>query len=205
MTLLIPFKMLYDLIKQNRTYRRFEQDKKISENELKELIDLARLTPSPRNRQSLKFIISNTDEVNDKIFPTLSWAGALAGWNKPEEGEEPSAYVIILGDNSILPKVKNAYHNVASGFVAQSILLGAAEKGYGGCTIAAIQRQKLRAKLNIPEHLEILLVLALGVPKETVVIEKMPKNGNYDYWRDENNIHHVPKRSLNEILINYCK
>ncbi len=197
--------MIKQLILKNRTYRRFKQDKKISENELKDLVDLARLTPSPRNRQSLKFIISNTSKINDKIFPTLSWAGALTDWEGPEEGERPSAYVIILGDNSILPKVEKSYHEVASGFVAQSILLGAVEKGYGGCTIAAIQRQKLRTELNIPEHFEILLVLALGVPAETVVIEKMPETGNYDYRRDENNVHHVPKRSLNDILINYCE
>ncbi len=197
--------MIKQLILKNRTYRRFEQYKKISENELKDLIELARLTPSPRNRQSLKFIISNTPEINNKIFPTLSWAGALTDWNGPEEGERPSAYVIILGDNSILPKVEKSYHEVASGFVAQSILLGAVEKGYGGCTIAAIQRQRLRTELNISEHLEILLILALGVPNETVVTEKMPESGNYDYWRDENKVHHVPKRSLNDILINYCK
>ncbi|MCF6184205.1 MAG: nitroreductase family protein [Bacteroidales bacterium] len=197
--------MIKQLILKNRTYRRFKQDKKISENELKDLVDLARLTPSPRNRQSLKFIISNTSKINDKIFPTLSWAGALTDWEGPEEGERPSAYVIILGDNSILPKVEKSYHEVASGFVAQSILLGAVEKRYGGCTIAAIQRQKLRTELNIPEHFEILLVLALGVPAETVVIEKMPETGNYDYRRDENNVHHVPKRSLNDILINYCE
>ncbi len=197
--------MIKKLILKNRTYRRFKQHKKISENELKDLIDLARLTPSPRNRQSLKFIISNTPEINNKIFPTLSWAGALTDWNGPEEGERPSAYVIILGNNSILPKVEKSYHEVASGFVAQSILLGAVEKGYGGCTIAAIQRQKLRTELNIPEHLEILLILALGVPNETVVTEKMPESGNYDYWRDENKVHHVPKRSLDDILINYCE
>ncbi len=193
--------MIKTLIQKNRTYRRFKQSYRISTEELSEFVDLARLTPSPRNRQALKFFISNMAEQNEKIFKTLSWAGTLSDWNGPEEGEKPSAYIIILGDNSILPKVEKSYHETASGFVAQSILLGAVEKGYGGCTVAAIQRQKLKSELRIPEHFDILLVLALGVPNEEVVIEKMPDNEDYNYWRDEKGIHHVPKRSLNEIII----
>jgi len=194
--------MIKTLILKNRTCRRFKNSVSISQEELKTLIDLARLSPSPRNRQSLKFFISNSEESNNIIFPTLSWAGALSNWKGPAENEKPSAYIIILGDHSILPKVEKSYHEVASGIVTQSILLGAVEKGYGGCTIAAIQRTVLRKELNIPEHLEILLVLALGVPNETVVIEDMPDNENYNYWRDKNLIHHVPKRHLDEIVIN---
>ncbi len=195
--------MIKNLILKNRTYRRFKEEINIPEKELFDLIDLARLTPSPRNRQSLKFFISNTTEINNKIFPTLSWAGALPDWKGPSKGERPSAYIIILGDNSIFPKVENTYHDVASGYVAQSILLGAIEKGYGGCTIAAVQRQKLKQELKLPEHFDILLVLTLGVPNENIIIENMPENGNYNYWRDENQIHHVPKRSLKEIIIKY--
>lgn len=193
--------MIKNLILKNRTYRRFKSDVFISENDLKELVNLARLSPSPRNRQSLKFFISNSEDINNKIFPALSWASALPDWEGPSVNERPSAYIIILSDYSILPKVEKTYHEVASGFVAQSILLGAVEKGYGGCTIAAIQRSVLRKKLNIPEHLVILLVLALGMPDETVIIEDMPDDGNYNYRRDENQIHYVPKRSLDEILI----
>lgn len=194
--------MIKNLILKNRTYRRFKQDIKISINDLYDLIDLARLTPSPRNRQSLKFYLSNEEKQNEKIFATLSWAGALPEWRGPSESEKPAAYIIILGDNSILPKVKNSYHDVASGFAAQSILLGAAEKGYGACTVAAVQRQKLKKELNLPEYFDILLVLALGVPAETVIITEMPADGNYNYWRDEKQIHYVPKRSLEEIIIN---
>ncbi|NOZ34618.1 MAG: nitroreductase family protein [Chlorobi bacterium] len=193
--------MLKKLILKNRTYRRFKEKIDIPKKDLVDLVDLARLTASPRNRQSLKFFISNSTEENEKIFKTLSWAGALPDWQGPEEGERPSAYIIILGDNSILPKIEKSYHEVASGFVAQSILLGAVEKGYGGCTIAAIQRKKLKSELNIPEHLDILLVLALGVPDKEIIIEKIPDNGNYNYWRDENGVHHVPKRNLDEIII----
>jgi len=194
--------MIKNLIKKNRTFRRFKQNINISEIDLKELIDLARLSASPRNQQALKFFYSNTNELNNKIFETLSWAGALIDWVGPEEGEKPAAYIIILGDNSLIPKGKKSYHEIACGIVAQSIMLGAAEKGFGGCMVAAIKRNILRKRINLPEPLEILLVLAIGVSNEKVIIEKMPENDNFNYWRDENQTHHVPKRDLENIIIN---
>jgi len=194
--------MLYNLIKQNRTYRKFYEYVKISTKDLCSFIELARLSSSPRNRQSLKFLYSNTEDKNEKIFETLSWAGALPNWKAPEKGERPSAYILILRDNSILPKVEKSYHEVASGIVAQSIMLGATEKGFGGCMIAAIKRKQLKESLKLPEDLDVLLVLAIGKPKEKVIITEMPKNDNYNYWRDKNQNHYVPKRSLEEIVIN---
>jgi len=195
--------MVQKLIEQNRSYRRFRQETHISEEDLVSFIEAVRYSPSPRNQQALKFILVNDAEMNSKLFPHLSWAGALSDWNGPDEGERPSAYIIILGDNSIIPEGKKTYHEVASGIAAQSILLAAVEKGYGGCMIAAIQRKPIRELFNIDNKFEILLVLALGQPKENVVIEEMPENGNYNYWRDDQMIHHVPKRSLKDIIINY--
>ena len=193
--------MLKDLIIKNRTYRRFYEDVKISKEDLRYFIELARLSSSPRNRQSLKFYFSNEEEKNKQIFETLSWAGALPNWKAPKEGERPAAYIIILGDNSVLPKVKKSYHEIASGIVAQSIMLGASEKGFGGCMIAAIKSKQLKETLQLATHLDILLVLAIGKTKENIILTEMPKDGNYNYWRDENQNHFVPKRSLAEIIV----
>ncbi len=193
--------MLHDLVKQNRSFRRFYENHFIDNETLLSLIELVRLSPSPRNQQALKFILSNEENKNKLIFDTLTWAGALSDWNGPEKGEQPSAYIIILGDNSIIEEKSKSYHEVSSGIVAQSILLGAVEKELGGCMVAAIKRNILRKSLNIDKHLEILLVIALGKPKENIILEEMPKNGNYNYWRDEQKNHYVPKRSLNDIII----
>jgi len=187
--------MLRDLILKNRSRRRFYQDHKVTEQELRDLIDLARLSPSARNAQPLKYFISFTPDTNAKIFPHLSWAGYLADWIGPEEGERPSAYIVMLLDTEI---TDNQFCD--DGIAIQSILLGATEKGLGGCTIAAIDRENLREVLQIPDRYEILYVLAIGKPKETVVLEEM-KNGDFRYWRDEKGIHHVPKRDLNELII----
>lgn len=194
--------MIYNLIKTNRTYRRFYQEIKIPFEDLLSFVELARLSSSPKNRQSLKYYLSNEEETNIKIFKTLSWAGALPNWKEPKNGERPSAYIIVLEDNSILPKVEKSYHEAASGIVAQSITLGATEKGLGACIIAAIKRKQLKEQLNISKHLDILLVLAIGKPKEKVIITEMPEDGNYNYWRDKNKNHYVPKRSLEEIVLN---
>ena len=187
--------MIAELIKKNRSYRRFNQEIVISESDLREMIDNARLTPSGRNAQTLRYIISNTPEMNALIFPSLSWAGYLVDWGGPKEGERPASYIVILNDDT-LSKTYFCDHGIAS----LAILLTAVEKGYGGCIIAAINREAIREALQIPEQYSIVQVIALGKPAETVVIEPMV-DGGIKYWRDNRSIHHVPKRHLDEIIL----
>jgi nitroreductase len=160
------------------------------------VVDLARLSASGANLQPLKYILSCDPEKNDLVFPHLSWAGYLEDWDAPPEGERPSAYIIILGDKSIKPSF-GCDHGIA----AQSILLGATEMGLGGCIIGSIQREKLRKALGFPYDYEVLLVIALGKPKERVVLEEVGPEGSIKYWRDEEGTHHVPKRALNDIIL----
>lgn len=188
--------MIEDIIKASRSYRRFHEDKPISEDTLRYLVDLARLSPSAANLQPLKYIISADRKLNERIFPTLAWAGYLRPWMGPAEGERPVAYIIILGDTEI---TKN--FGCDHGIAAQSIMLGAAEKGIGGCMIGAIDRQRLREVLGLPERYEILLVIALGYPSEKVVLEDVGPDGSIKYYRDSNDVHHVPKRPLEEIIL----
>lgn len=189
-------KMIYDLIKRNRTYRRFEQDYKINEDTLRELINLARLSSSGANLQPLKYILSSTEEKNNLIFPHLKWANYYKDWDGPEEGERPSAYIIMLGDKNI-----STNYFWDHGIACQSILLGACEKGFGGCMFGTINKKGLREVLNISDQLEIILVIALGKPKEVVVLEDLKDSKNIKYWRDENGIHYVPKRKLEDIIV----
>lgn len=188
--------MLSDIVKRNRSYRRFYQDKTIDRKELIELVGLARLCPTGRNLQPLKFFISNDEPLNERIFPALAWAGYLKDWDGPEVGERPSAYIVILEDQRISYSTQ-----WDQGIMAQTIMLGAAEKGMGGCIIASVRKEDLGKTLNLPEHLKVVLVLALGYPKEEVVIEQMPENGSVVYWRDSHGVHHVPKRGLDELIV----
>lgn len=190
--------MLKDLILKNRSYRRFCEEIQIEKQTLLELIDLARLSASGRNAQPLKYILSNTSELNSKIFPALAWAGYLKDWEGPADGEKPSAYIIMLLDKAI-----STNYFCDNGIAAQSILLGATEKGLGGCMIMSIKKEMLQKALSIPEQFEILMVIALGKPKEVVVLEPMTENGDCKYWRDSQQVHHVPKRALEEIVLKF--
>lgn len=182
--------MIRDLVLKNRSYRRFYQDVSIDTETMRELIDLARLCPSAANRQALKYIISNDPEKNALIYPNIRID------NNPPEGERPSAYVIILEDTEIGLILACDY-----GIVAQTIHLAAVEKGFGGCMIGNVIRDDLRKALDIPEKYNILLVLALGKPMETMVIEDQSKVGVGQQWWDKDRVRHVPKRPMEEILL----
>ncbi|MBN1966637.1 MAG: nitroreductase family protein [Anaerolineae bacterium] len=188
--------MLKELVTKCRSYRRFHQDAPVSEATLRELVDLARLSASGANRQPLKYMLSADPLRNALIFPSLGWAGYLRDWPGPAEGERPSAYVIVLHDKGVAPSF-GCDHGIAS----QSILLGAVDKGLGGCIIASVKREELRSVLAIPERYDIIHVIALGKPKEQVMIEEMLPDGDFKYWRDADGVHHVPKYRLDDIIV----
>ena len=189
--------MLKDLILKNRSYRRFDQSVLVPMQHLREWVDAARLSGSARNMQPLRYMLFNNAPDCEKIFPTLAWAGYMKDWPGPEEGERPSAYMVQLGD---LDLTNDWWCD--DGIAAQSILLSAVEQGYGGCIIGSVQRERLRDILDIPDQYKIIQVLALGKPAEEVVIDEVVK-GDIKYWRDEKGIHHVPKRGLDELIVNF--
>jgi len=188
--------MIRDLVLKNRSYRRFKQSEAIALETLKELVDLGRLSASGGNMQPLKYMLSCDPAGNARIFPHLRWAGYLKDWDGPEEGERPAGYVVILGDTEVKSGV-----GCDHGISAQSILLGAVEKGLGGCMIGSIDRDGLRKTLQLSPRYEIALVLALGTPNEAVRLEEAGPEGDIKYWRDTDGVHHVPKRPLDDIVL----
>ena len=188
---------MIDLIERTRSFRRFEQDKAIDLNLLKELVNLARLGGSARNCQPWQYAIFTQSVQCEKTFPYLGWAGDLADWKGPEPGERPSAYILcFLNRNWLKGSDKEAQFDL--GIATQNLLLGAMEEGIGGCRIGAFS-PKLADIFKLEQHQELSLVVALGYPAEQVVIETCSE-GDIKYWRDENELHHVPKRELSEIL-----
>lgn len=183
-----------DALRLSRSYRRFDESVRIPEEDLLTIVDAARLSPSGRNAQPLKFYVSSDPETNALIFQTLAWAGYLPEWEGPTEGERPAAYIIQLLDTGIS---KTTFAD--EGITAQSMLLQAVELGYGGCIVASVKRDSLRQILGIPDKFEIKHVIALGRPVEKVVIEDIRDN-DIKYWRDADGTHHVPKRPLDEII-----
>ena len=188
---------LKELVYRTRSYRRFDESFHVDHHLLEQLVDLARMSASAANRQPLKYMLYNTPDRCQVIFPHLAWAGYLKDWDGPTPGERPSAYIIILGDKSVTESF-----SVDHGIAAQSIMLGATEAGLGGCMIASIKKETLRNDLEIAGQFEILLVLALGKPAEKVIVEPL-QGDDVKYWRDEAHVHHVPKRLLEDLILKF--
>jgi len=192
----MDFKDFKEVVLKNRSYRRFDGRHQVQGKTLNDLIDLARFTPSGANFQPLKFVLSNSPEWNAKIFDTLAWAGYLQDWDGPVESERPTAYVIILLDKRIQESAP-----MDAGISAQTILLGAASMGLGGCMVGNTRKAELAEILELPDHVEILLAIALGKPVERVELEDTPPGGSIKYYRDSSATHHVPKRTREELVL----
>jgi len=188
--------MLKDLVLKNRSYRRFYQDYELDTDVLRKLVDLARLSSSSANLQPLKYILSADRDRNAQIFAALGWAGYLKEWDGPAEGERPAAYIVMLLDHAV-SKTPFWDHGIA----AQSILLGAVERGLGGCMFGNVRKDDLRRALEIDERYEILQVIALGKPKEEVRLVPLGAEGDVKYYRDAAGVHYVPKRPLDELIL----
>jgi nitroreductase len=187
---------LRELVSRNRSFRRFYENHVLSLTDLEDLVDTARLTASAANLQPLRYILSTNPQTNTVIFEHLAWAAYLKDWKGPAEGDRPTGYIVVLGD------AKHAKTSAWDlGIAAQTILLGATEMGLGGCMVGSVQKQALSQALEVPEGFEILLVIALGKPKEKIVLERLKEDGDIRYWRDEKGVHHVPKRDLDAILL----
>ena len=187
--------MFKELVKKARSFRRFDNNHQIADEVLIDIIDTARMTPSGANRQPIKYLYSNTNEINEAIFPHLSWAGYLKDWNGPEKDEQPSAYIILYTETQFLPHI-----NFDGGIIAQTIQLSATEKGLGSCMIASFDKNKLKRLIKLEVEFEIILVIAIGKPVEKVILEEVGEDGSIKYWRDQHNEHHVPKRKLQDIM-----
>jgi nitroreductase len=188
--------MFDELVQKSRSIRRFRPDTPIPEDVLRHLVDLARVTPSGGNAQPLRYRIVSDPAECARVFAQTRWAGALKDWDGPDENERPTGYIVICtsAESERIPQID-------IGIAAQTIQLGATYLGYGACQLGSIGREEIRDALGIPTEWAVRLLLALGSPGETVVLEDMPPGGSKDYWRDDEEVHHVPKRRLTDILI----
>ena len=186
--------MLLDLVKQARSYRRYDPTKPIPVETVKGLVEAARLTPSAGNLQRLRYLaVTKKDEVLT-LTKEVKWAGYLTDWNGPTESEAPTAYLILLSPES------TGVSQIDVGIAAETVLLAATEQGYGGCMILNFPREALTERYKLAGKYRIELVISLGVPAEKVELEEM-KDDNVRYYRDQNDVHRVPKRALSEVFL----
>ncbi len=182
-----------DAVLKRRTIRKYEQ-REIEYETLVKLVKYASLAPSASNLQPLKYKIVTRSDAG-RVFPLLKWAGYIAPHGDPQPGEEPTAYIIILADTDIR---KTGWERDC-GAAAQNIMLGAYENGIASCWLGAIDRKKIATEFALPENIYVDTVIALGYPAESSVVEEM--TDSVKYYKDETGTYHVPKRSLDEIIL----
>lgn len=191
--------MFKDLVKLSRSYRGYDESHRIKKEELLEMVDCARYAASSMNRQPLQYYLAWEKEEVDKIYALTKWAKKLPDIKLPHDGMAPTGFIVIcqnmLWGDSIATFQKDV------GIVAQTILLAAAEMGLGGCMIGNFPAGEMKKILNLKEHQAPLLVVAIGKPAETIVLTEAGPEESVDYYRDENDIHYVPKRRLEDIII----
>lgn len=183
-----------DIVKKNRSYRRFYQNEKLTTEQLTEWVDTARYVASGANRQPVMYKLSVDEILNAQIFENLAWAGYYKDWPGPIEGERPAGYIFLITKKDV-----NAQCDI--GIAAQTILLNAVADGYGGCMLANIKRDQLVKVLGISDEYKIDLCIALGRPKEAVVTDEINGTDDIKYYRDENQVQHVPKKKLTDIIM----
>lgn len=184
--------MLRNLLMKNRSYRSFDSSVSVSKETLVDLVDNIRYTPSTRNAQALRFRLCYEKEECADVLALTKWAGALPERHFPPIGHEPTAYIVVCAEQDIFTR--------DVGIAAQTIMLSATEIGLGGCMIGSFDQEKISQLLNIPAKLKPRLILALGKPDESVILEEAKEN-NLTYYRDENDIHHVPKLKIDDLII----
>ena len=192
--------MIKDLVQKNRSYRGYDESRKVTREELVHLVECARLAPSSVNMQPLRYYLIHTQEELDLLQPLTNWARALPELTLPHPGHCPTGFVVICQDTNLNPSIPRFQKDIGS--VAQTMLLAAVEMGLGGCMIGNYDAGKVKAALNLAENLAPVLIVAIGKPDETIVLTDVGPNGETNYYRDENDVHYVPKRSLDDLIIN---
>lgn len=192
-----------ELVRENRSYRGYDQSVKVPREQLESLVELARLCPSSVNLQPLKYYLAYTQEQTEILQPLTGWARRLTHLKLPHPGHCPTAFVVILHDREVAPDPARFFKDV--GIVAQTMLLGAVEQGLGGCMIGNFDPKAVRVALKLKETLEPVLIVALGKPDETVVLTDVLPGGDVGYYRDEADRHYVPKRTREELIVNQEK
>lgn len=190
------FDILKNLLIANRSVRRFDNSRKISNEEVSALVDLTRFCASGRNLQPLRYRIVTESEECDRLFPALAWAGYYKDWDGPEENERPAAYLVQCLDTGL---AENCLCD--DGLQLEAITLGATAKNISCCIIKAFNREKVISELNLPSNMNPRYVLALGYAAERIVLEDLKTDGDYRYYRDPESTHHVPKRTLDQLII----
>lgn len=184
---------LKTLIQEARTTRRFKKDSTVDIKDLKEILDLARITSSAKNMQPIKYILVTQEEAVHKLAQTATWASHLKNWDQSED-ERPSAFILMLNDQMI-----DGFPMFDAGASFTAISLAAKAKGLATCPMASIDKELCKKLFVIPDCYDVMIGIAIGIGTENI---KLIDTESFDtnYYREDDDTHVVPKRTLSSII-----
>ena len=192
--------MFKDLVKANRSYRGYDESRRVTREELLEMVDCARLAASSVNRQPLQYYLAWEKERVDQIQRMTKWARGLPQMELPHRGMCPTAFIVICQNTELGESLARFQKDI--GIAAQTILLAATEMGLGGCMIGNFHAGEVKETLGLAPELAPVLIVAIGKPAEKIILTEAGTGESVDYYRDENDVHYVPKRRLEDVIVN---
>lgn len=188
---------LQNLLEWRRSYRKFDETRLISKNDIDEILNSIKFASCANNRQYLRFIsVENKDKVLE-IFDNTKWAASLPNnIGRPKEGERPVYFIAILSDEA----KKLRFNGIDEGLVISNLTLTAAEKGIGSCIIGSVNDKKMREILNYDDNYSCEVVIAFGYPKVKSTIKKINLEEDQSYYLDEDGNYLVPKYKKDDIV-----
>ncbi|MGL6064164.1 MAG: nitroreductase family protein [Fusobacteriaceae bacterium] len=146
---------------ERRSVRKF-LEKSIKEEEIKEILKVALVSPSGRNKKPYEFILVKDKDILKKLSVAKKMGGKLI--------EEAPLAIVVLGNKN----VTDLWIEDCS-IASTLIQLKAWELGIGSCWVQIRTRNDdsdicsetvVKKLLDIPEELGVLCILALGYPDE---------------------------------------
>lgn len=177
--------MFSELIKKNRSKRIFNRTP-VSFALLKELIDDCRYSASTINRQDIRYILINNDDMCSDIFKITN----LQSTHKIGIENKPGAFVVLVTDRELNIPESFLWYNV--GIATANLTLSATSKGYSCVTLLSTNMEKLAALISLEKTKKAVSIIAVGKSDQEVVLEDV-SGGDLSYYKKDGSIHVVPK------------
>ena len=188
---------LEKLLEWRRSYRKFDEEKEISKEDIDGILSSIKFASCANNRQFLRFISVESKDKVLEIFDNTRWAASLPNdAGRPKEGERPVYFIAILSDK----EKKLKFDGIDQGLVISNLTLAAAERGIGSCIIGSVVDEKMREILSYDDRYTCNLVVAFGYPKIESSIKEINLEEDQSYYLDEKGNYVVPKYKLDEIV-----
>ena len=148
------------LIENRRSIRKFQSDKPVTREQLKQLLGAAMLAPSACNSRPWEFIAVTKREVLDDIARIHPFASMCS--------TATAAIIVVVTPQTGRPE---GYFPQDCGAATQNILLEAVSMGLGACWCGVYPKEdrvaEIRKLFNIQKPKIPVNVIAIGTPDET--------------------------------------